>query len=428
MAKKINTSQVMPLAVGTTYAALNTSFWIEAAGNASLEQWYDPAGPTYKPDRAGASPLTLRPVLSVDDPDGIVAARVTAFTSVVWEEIVEENGVVTNNGNVNDNTETVIIGGQGFPVYQVNSDFSLIVRRNVPPTKKITIRAKAGFTDPRTGEATTYQGEKLLTTQKVEEPPYQLLLTTPRRLTYHPLLVKEGAADGTQLRNTVAQDGSLVVPTATFGVKLLYGKDVVTTATYFWYWQDADHPDGVLFGDAATPHPAYVGQAVDPDTHEATLTLNPDATEGLTVMVKAAPTAGALAPTTGVVEHFTLHVADDDVTAEVFSPNGKSLRGTMGEMRFGAFVRVNAHDMHEAVRSEYVRLQWKRKRASVLTAPAAIAWGDQVTVPRAQLTTTAGDSMIVYPELQVLGPYEYVTDADGNPVTTDGGELIIGRQ
>jgi hypothetical protein len=419
MARKINTVNSVPLVVDVQYAPLNAALVIRSSGQQSLDQWYDEATGAWKPNRASVEPLTLTPVLSVGDPDGLVPAYPTAFKSVVWRELVESGGTVTDNGPVTDIQDTVVIGGQSVRVYTQNADGSLVVRRNVPYTSSYRLRCILTYVDTRMGADMKFQRDVLLTTSKTEAAAYVMELTTPRQRIFRPLIARSvSTAPAAGEAFNYLLNGVLATNNATFGVRLNRGGELVT-ARYFWYWVDSDHPDGVLFGDSNTPCAAYVsGQGT------ATLTLNPDRTAGLTVMVRAAATASAATPDIPLREYFSLQVVYDELTGIVNSRNGSTLRGNMASMQFGQMLHACGRDLDESVRAEYVRTNWKHKLASA-AASVNDGWGTDIVLDRSLLTAPAGDSTLVYAENHVLSPMELLTH-DGDLLTHDG-EYVIGR-
>jgi hypothetical protein len=411
--RKLNSINSVPVAVDTSYTPLSGTLYIRSASDQLLEQWYDERLQTYRPDRASTEPLTLVPVLTLFDPDLNTAITSPSFT-VVWREIKEHNGTVTDSGDVTNITDTVTIAGQTYRVYTVNSNGTLIVRRNVPVDWSYRLRCEVTYTDTRTGGTMKFQKEVTLLTSKTEDPAYIFELTTKRRITYRPLM------------NSVSS-GAVVVNNVKFGAQLHLGEAVLSSAKYFWYWVDNSHPNGVLFGDANNPCAAYVsGQGTDE------LTLNPDRTDGLTVMLMAGSDQTKQTPDVPLREYFALQVVYDEVKGHVTSPNGSRLRAAMKSMVFQELLKVNDADMPDAIRNEYIRLNWKRKKASLSTVNDE-RWGYTVDIPRANIVTTGGDSMLVYTEIHVLGSLDYLTDDSpgGSGLVTDnspgGSGYVLGR-
>jgi len=403
----------MPMVVDTSYAPLDTSFYIKSAGDQVLEQWYDESSQVYNPNRASTEPLTLVPVLTLYDTDTGEAVTTGSFT-VAWKEIKEYNGTVTDSGDVTEITDSVVIDGRTYRVYTVNNDGSLIVRRNVPVGWSYRLRCLLTYTDTRTGDTLKFQSDALLITNKTEESAYIIALTTERRVTYRPLL------------NSVS-NGAMAVDNVQFGARLLSGDSEVSGAKYFWYWVDSSHVNGVLFGDSNNPCAAYVsGQGT------GTLTLNPDHTDGLTVMLMTGSDQNQATPDVPLREYFSLQVVYDEVTGEVVSPNGNRLKSSMNSMSFRELLKVKDRDMPDIIRDEYIRLNWKRKKASLSTVNDE-GWGMNVTLSRSKMTSNSGDTMLVYPEIYILGAADYLTDDSpgGSGLVTDdspgGSGYVTGR-
>ena len=401
MGKILTTSASTPVVVDTQYGALSTNFYVVPVSDQLLDQWYDEQKREYKPDRT-TSPLVLQAILSISDPDGVLPSQTSTFASILWEEIVEYkdnsgNTVVVNNGDVTEIEDTVIIGQTAVRVYTVQTDGKLVCRRNVEPSKSYRLKCTATYNDTRNGNTLTFESSVLLTTSKTAEENYILQLNTPRIHTFRPLI-----GDGT-------------VTNVTFGGTLIFGSEEVSTAKYFWYWTDASHPDGVLFGDANTPCAAYVsGQGTK------LLTLNPDATEGLTVMLRVSATATAATPDLPIREYFSLKVIYDNVNGRSTSPNGNSLRTEHKEMTFNEILWVNGEDMNDNVRAEYIRLIWTYHK-NTTSALTVAGYGDTCTLPRASLIAASGQTTIVNPQIQILGPLDLLYDDNDELITDDSG-------
>lgn len=390
MGQILSSSASLPLVIDTEYGALSTRFFIESLEDQHLDQLYDNALNQYSPDRVQTA-LVLKPRLSISDPDGILPSEATAFTRVLWEEIQEYSDnqgdpVVTTPKDVTAITETVIISGVPVRVYTVQSNGNLVVRRNVPYTKSFRLKCTVTYTDTRNGETLEFSDNVLLQTTKTAELNYIFKVDTPKERTFRPLL------------------GNGTVSNVTFGVTLMLGADEVSTAKYFWYWSDASHTNGVLFGDTSTPCAAYVsGQGTK------VLTVNPDRTAGLTIFVRAATATSAASPTLDLREHFSLVVLYDTIEGVTTSKNGSRLLASQREMAFEEVLHVKGRDINLSVRADYIRLHWtyKTDNASAVTNAGT---GDEIVISRANLATTSGRSKIVAPKIEILGPLDYLTD------------------
>lgn len=404
MGKKIRTSQSRPLVVDTQYAALSTSFTIQSVGDQSLEQWYDPTTSTYKPDRASSSPLVLKPVLSIFDPDGILPSSPTAFKKVVWTEIVETAEGITDNGDVTLIYDYVVIGGESVRVYTQQTDGTLIVRRNVPAGQSYRLRCNLTYTDARTGYDMKFQSEVILLTSAIEEAPCVLVKTTSERVEYHPLL------------NAVA-DNEVVVEPVTFGATLYRGDNEVTDAKYFWYWISDDYPDGVLVDDTTNPCIAYVsGQGT------SSIVINPDFAEDLSLMCRAADNQTDTTPNVNDRQYFALMTVYDPISSETSSYNGYNLNADMQTMTFSQLIKMKGVDIDPAIRAKYIRVHWFHKLASSNTI-VDDGYEDEMTYSRSELESAVGDSCLVYAEIEISTAFYGVTQ-DGSLVVQDGAYVV----
>ena len=112
------------------------SFYIEASD--TLQQWhYDQTG-QYMPDRA-ITPLTLRPMLSVFDPE-THATYTPSFYSVRWYLL---NTATGNYDTEITNTE------EGDVDYVVRSNGDLTVKKNVNESSPVNILCRTIYVDPR---------------------------------------------------------------------------------------------------------------------------------------------------------------------------------------------------------------------------------------------------------------------------------------
>lgn len=404
MGKKLTTTQSRPLVVDTQYAPPSASFVIKSVGDQSLDQWYDPSTSTYKPDRASSSPLVLKPVLTIYDPDGILPSQPSSFKKVEWREIVENALGVTDNGDVTAITDTVVIGGQTVRVYTQASDGTLTVRRNVPPGTSYRLRCSLTYVDTRTGYDINKQAEAMLITSAVEEAPCLFVLTTPDSYEYHPLL------------NSVS-NGEVVVNNITFGAELYRADQLESDAKYFWYWISPEHPEGVLVDDATNPCGAYVsGQGT------SSVVINPDLAEDLSLMVRAADNQEATEPNVNDRQYFSMITVYDPVSSDTVCYNGQNLYADMGSMTFGQLIKLKGKDIDPAIRRQYLSVHWYHKLASSNTVTDD-GYGDEITHQRSVLSSAQGDSVLVYAEIEIRGAYQYVVQ-DGAYVVQDGAYVV----
>ena len=425
MAKKLAQSLSTPLVVDTQFGALSTNFYIESVDDQPIDQFFDDSltgDARWNPNRVSVGAvLRLKPVLVIDDPEGILPSQAASFKTVTWRETTESNGEVSDNGDVTLIEDSVVIGGVTVRVYSVASGTGILtVRRNVPISTSYKLTCEAVYVDTRSGQELTFKSQVMLTSSKTNDPVYMLQPNTERSQTYRPLI------------NSVV-NGSMVVDNVTIGATLMYGDAELQGAKYFWYWQDPTelnnnnyHNGEIPFGDASKPCAAYVsGQGTK------VLTLNPDRVLALTIIVRAArPTEQVPNPTEpnlSAKETFTVYTAYDEVTAQTVSKNGSSLRTQHKSMTFEAMMKVNNLDMPDAIRDEYIRLNWKHKKISARTVNDD-GWGNSVTIDRAQLLAGVSNNMQdnteVFPVIEILGPMEILIDDSSGTEPNFNGLLI----
>ena len=137
-------------------------------------------------------------------------------------------------------------------------------------------------------------------------------------------------------------------------------------------------------------------------------------------MLRVSATATAATPDLPLRESFTLSVVYDSVSGRTMSPNGNTMRTGHSEMSFNEIVWVNGVDINPNVRAEYIRLIWTYHK-NTTSALTVAGYGDTCTLPRASLIAASGQTTIVNPQIQILGPLDLLYDDNDELITDDSG-------
>lgn len=139
------------------HQALSFVFQILPQGG-SLLQKYDAPSQSYIPNRA-ATPLVLKPILLVEDPDGLIpyGDYTSQLSNVTWTLMLTVNGTTaalpaTNGADTN---------------YTVNSDTKVLtLSYNVQPANILNVKFSAYYTDTRRGEVHHFEWSRDLNTEE----------------------------------------------------------------------------------------------------------------------------------------------------------------------------------------------------------------------------------------------------------------------
>jgi len=380
-----------PLVLTTQRTPLTVALSIDQNGQ-PLQQLVDitSAANNYFPSR-DTSPLVLTPVLTAVDPETHEA--LTPSINVYW--FVSVNGgaetLITNT----DPNQADTLDQSATDGFTLDGN-ELIVTRNVPPTTPVQIRCEVTFTDVSRNETYTIGQQVLLCSENNPEQHMTIDILTPPAVKYDPF-----------------RDAS---STRVFTAEVRRGDEIVSSGIkIFWYLDD------VLINPSADDCPlCYVsGQ------NTSTLTLNAEYVDKVSVSVRIADSATAVAPNQPCMAVRTLLWDLPRIDGSVYSANGNAVRQDMEMMTFEALLKVRSMDIPVAKKS-YLRIGWRRKGTSSSTVTACgNGWVREL--PASDLRQSGNVNSVVYAVAETLGAYHAV--ASGNNVIVDGnGKIVVERK
>ena len=120
------------------------------------------------------------------------------------------------------------------------------------------------------------------------------------------------------------------------------------------------------------------------------------------------------------------------IEALPYCTGGSAINVGDSDRVFEALVSMDAVDMSDALREEYIRLNWKSKPTNSNTVTDR-GWGNSIEIPASELQNTGNVNTEVYCDIGVLGPLGLLTDDSpgGSGYVTDdspgGSGYVIGR-
>jgi hypothetical protein len=118
-----------------------------------------------------------------------------------------------------------------------------------------------------------------------------------------------------------------------------------------------------------------------------------------------------------------------DIDSFVQSDNGNAVRTNTKSMDFRTIVNVKGNVLSDEVKRRHLVLNWKVRKNNQSTESDK-GWGQEKNISANDLRYVIGSSgtlssVLVYPYVYLLGPYEQVTD--NNEAVTDNGEPVYDR-
>ncbi|WP_044272487.1 hypothetical protein [Bacteroides timonensis] len=377
---------VQPQQIQTSYTPLKASFGVVIDGGGSKTQFYYTNANTYIPNRT-ITPMKLKAQLCIVDPDNIIGnGDKSSLLTVLWYEGSESTQITSANSN-----------------YTINSDGTLLVKKNVSPSSPVQIICRATFVDIRTGNTLVYYDTFSLNSIQKSDDQLSLIINQPSKITYNPL-----------------KDNQLIDITAT----LKMGSGTVADANVAYWWYKVVNGEEVLI-NASDLNIEYVsGQGTK------TLRIDADNTYLSVIRCRAAYYTGTKpsAPTddTLMCETAILYKIPP-VRAFSYSPNGNYVRQGMTNMTFYVKILMNKEELTTERINKFFFVRWFKKSSAAGATASSIGHGNSVTVTADSLRLKSGLQMSVYPEVYEIGPYTVLTTGSGDPIRTGANEVIIAR-
>lgn len=374
-----------PLAIITKYTPLVSRFGIVTEGGSRTQFYYTNDG-TYIPSRA-VTPLKLRAWLNVVDPDGIIPnGDKSSSLTVTWYEGSYSTQITASTSG-----------------YTLNSDGTLLVKKDVSPSTPIQILVRAVYNDTRNGNTLVYEDRITLNSVNKTDSSLTINVDQPSKITFDPM----------------TDDGDI-----TINAQLRLGNNAVEDAHAKYWWYLVNGGVETLIDTLDTAIEYVSGQGTK------TLNVNAMYTNFSIFRVKAAYYSGTApdtppdnAPYADVALVYKLPM----VTAEVYSPNGSTLRSTETAKTFICRLRTNNRILTDAEVAEHYLIKWSKRPVVAGGTASHVSDGASISIKAADLKLTNRQAMNVYPEVYSRGAYGYVVDADGKAVTTSSGKVILAR-
>lgn len=394
--------QSSPLGVATLYDALSAAFELVPQGSSNgygYRQWYYATTDTYVPDRE-TTPTTITFSLSAIDPETRTAVT-PVIQSVTWYEI-NASGTETTIGTVTSDTVQTTN-------YTINTDGSLVVRKNVPYNASVSLRCKVIWSDPRNGDLHEDEQVATLSTSLAAEEVYSIVLDQT-----------------TQHYNPLSGESSQYVINA----RAMLGETEVTSRVkFFWYWVDGTNEvlmeNGTAPSGATNPCMAYVsGQ------YTSQLTVDADMeTDSLIVICRLASNTTATAPDDRCRAQTIVRWKMPRVDGYTYSLNGDVARETISDMEFAVKFRKGESDIDEDIINARTAVSWRMKRDNSSTS-TALGFARTAKVGSSSLIASDNSRMVVTPDTYVLGPNKCVTHSGKVVTYTSGGTeyYVVGRE
>lgn len=374
-----------PLSITTSYTPLITRFGIVTeAGNKT--QFYYTFDSKFNPSRE-ISPLKLKAWLNVIDPDGILGngEKSTSLT-VTWYE-----------GSYSTQITSATSG------YTLNPDGTLTVNKNVQPDSPMQILVRAIYKDTRNNNNLVFEDRITLNSISKSDSSLTIHVDQPSKITFNPLT-----------------DNEII----TINAQLLLGNNAVDdkNARYWWYLVNNGTEELIDKVETAIEYVSGQGTRV--------LKVNAMCINFAIIRVKAAYYTDEVpsepesnAPYSDIVIVYKL----PDVRAEVYSPNGSTLRSSESSKTFICKLNTNSRVLTDEEMENHFVINWNKKPIVSGGTASHIGGGSKISVKASELRLQGRQSMNIYPDVYGRGAYGYIVDNSGKAITDSNGKLILAR-
>lgn len=456
MKQLINTGR--PVVMTTNREPLDLQLSIKQRNGDPLTQTQDYTAGAWSPNR-NTTPLVLDVEMTAYDPEkkANISIGKQYINWYVGEEKAWDANTETGMVNTNDSTQNFFLEYVGG-----NKTGSLVVRKNVDYSKPIVLICVVAFTDSSRSEPYRIEQTVTLTAENRPDEFYTVKIESQSVVEYRPFT---DATSARTLKAVAFRGNQKVEFPFTNGIK------------FFWYYMDA----GVwtLIPTDGTYAPYVSGQNTDTLTLDAAYIDH----EMIKVMMAVEGTYTAVASPTGNPKtngyferlgsspnyiysptedtsvatgkaYYELSQPKTAPDAEAFyrvevarvipriealpyCTGGSAVEVGDKDRTFLSIVTMDGQDMPDALRNEYIRLNWKSKPTNSNTVTDR-GVGNQVSIPASQLMNTGSVNTEVYVEIGLLGPLELliddspggsglVEDDSGSATASDNHGYCVGR-
>ena len=379
--------------IGIVYNPLNISTMMVIRGG-SLTQTHSAETGEYVPDRS-LTPLVIRPVVCVNDPDGIVGNGEVSLTGILWYEIPQNMLTQIQDGTYVTGELSRYLITAGTDGYSVAEDGTLTVTKNIAYLDPKVLVFTASYPDARSGKVLRIQATATLSTLSLAEAA-TLTLDKPASFVYNPI-TDTGVRT---IKATLLLGGGL--------------PDTGRCKVSYWWYKTIDgvetliDPDDDLFYES--------GQNTD------TLTVDPRYIDGkLKISCKveyalpeeslpASPTSDCLEAETMVVRRYPDYEIEHFVHGGVeVSPNAENVKNEC-VVTIGRKVLENP--------SKYFSIRWLIKRAVYGAEWRVLGYGERIMIP-AEEFENASDVALEVDGFDPLGAF-----CDEDTAICDNGLIL----
>lgn len=364
------------------YEPLITLFEVDIVGG-SLTQRQNTMTGEYEPDRS-LFPVALRPRLQVTDPnivDGQQTSDRTSSLSVNWYTV--------SNG-----TETAISATTGD--YAVSGK-DLVISANVTAGSVVHLRCRAQFVNPNTNDVMRFVKDFTLSTETYIAFNPAVSVDLPNYSVISPFKLTTG-----QQRTVTAR-------------LLAGGTDISTDSHARFLWEKLDA--GAFRSIAATDVEVA-------SVSGRTMVLNLECVGHVTYRLTAWHTDYTQERRSVVM---TLHRQLSGYSLDMRIVSGKLLMNNVTESAAEAVVRVNSNEINNPL--NFFRFHWTFYLQPYRQAEVShcLGYGVSAVAPRSLSGYDKTRTPTFRLEYQPLTEYQLLTDDNGEPVTDDNDELVVGQ-
>lgn len=379
--------------IGIVYNPLNISTMMVVRGG-SLTQTHSAETGEYVPDR-NLTPLIIRPVVCVNDPDGIVENGEVSLTGILWYEIPQDMIAQIQDGAYVTGELSRYLITAGTDGYSVAEDGTLTVTKNIAYLDPKVLVFTASYPDARSGKVLRIQATATLSTLSLAEAA-TLTLDKPASFVYNPI-TDTGVRT---IKATLLLGGGL--------------PDTDRCKVSYWWYKTIDGVETLIDSDDDLFYES--GQSTD------TLTVDPRYIDGqLKISCKVeyalpgeslptSPTADCLAAETMVVRRYP------DYDFEHFVHGGVEVSPNAEKVKNECVVTVGREVLENP--SKYFSIRWLIKRAVYGAEWTVLGYGETIMIP-AEEFENASDVALEVDGFDPLGAF-----CDGDTAICDNGMIL----
>lgn len=364
-------------------------------------QSYNKDTDEYEDDRA-LVPLIIMPWVSIVDPHNIMPKGLVTLTSVTYY-----NGT-PNAGQQIVTSDDYVLSDTGTPVG------SLKVKKNIPVNSPMEIYAVFLFTDLRTNQSVAVERSISLRTTFYDSRNYSVNIDQPKGFTIDPT------------RTTKAEDGTWPV---VLNAQMYSGKEQVPDANAAYFWYVLDGASYRLINNTDLDLWMLTNRNAN-GTWPKQITVDARLFKNATIRCMAAYYSGTVptSPASESIQATTTIKVQLPPTAYAKMIITKGLPVIPGQNK-PIEARCEVYDNAGIIvnPSQYYRITWYKVAQALGATPVEIGYGDTLTTSPQALGITATAGYNIYPQVDELGEFKALADADGAILVDLDGAILISQ-